>query len=84
MSIAVLSQLMFHSFKTRRLQWSTKNYASWYIDTYLLLFLAQGTLIRVFDTQTKNLLVELRRGADPATLYWYVIHFYTITYLIFI
>lgn len=32
----------------------------------------QGTLIRVFDTQTKNLLVELRRGADPATLYWSV------------
>ena len=30
----------------------------------------KGTLIRVFDTQTKNMLIELRRGADPATLYW--------------
>lgn len=29
----------------------------------------KGTLIRVFDTQTKNMLIELRRGADPATLY---------------
>lgn len=29
----------------------------------------KGTLIRVFDTLKKNLLVELRRGADPATLY---------------
>ena len=39
---------------------------------FFFLFL-QGTLIRVFDSQTKNLLVELRRGADPATLYWLVI-----------
>ncbi|XP_015760656.1 PREDICTED: WD repeat domain phosphoinositide-interacting protein 4-like [Acropora digitifera] len=31
----------------------------------------KGTLIRVFDTQTKNMLIELRRGADPATLYCY-------------
>jgi WD40 repeat protein len=29
----------------------------------------KGTLIRVHDTYRKNLLVELRRGADPATLY---------------
>lgn len=29
----------------------------------------KGTLIRVFDTVKRNLLVELRRGADPATLY---------------
>jgi len=29
----------------------------------------KGTLIRVYDTLHKNLLVELRRGADPATLY---------------
>lgn len=30
----------------------------------------RGTLIRVFDTTRKTLLVELRRGSDPATLYW--------------
>ncbi|CAG9827591.1 unnamed protein product [Diabrotica balteata] len=29
----------------------------------------QGTLIRVWDTTSKNLLVELRRGSDPATVY---------------
>ncbi|XP_078393858.1 LOW QUALITY PROTEIN: WD repeat domain phosphoinositide-interacting protein 4 [Cetorhinus maximus] len=32
-------------------------------------FPLQGTLIRLFDTQTKEKLVELRRGTDPATLY---------------
>lgn len=30
---------------------------------------SKGTLIRVHDTLRKTLLVELRRGADPATLY---------------
>uniref|UniRef100_UPI00358EA6EF WD repeat domain phosphoinositide-interacting protein 4-like n=1 Tax=Myxine glutinosa TaxID=7769 RepID=UPI00358EA6EF len=30
---------------------------------------SKGTLIRLFDTQSKAKLVELRRGADPATLY---------------
>ncbi|CAD1469049.1 unnamed protein product, partial [Heterotrigona itama] len=29
----------------------------------------QGTLIRVWDSIRRHLLVELRRGADPATLY---------------
>jgi WD40 repeat protein len=29
----------------------------------------KGTLIRVFDTNKRSQLVELRRGADPATLY---------------
>ncbi|CAG5075229.1 Similar to wdr45: WD repeat domain phosphoinositide-interacting protein 4 (Danio rerio) [Cotesia congregata] len=30
---------------------------------------AQGTLVRVWDSVRRQLLVELRRGADPATLY---------------
>ncbi|GMT34605.1 hypothetical protein PFISCL1PPCAC_25902 [Pristionchus fissidentatus] len=30
---------------------------------------AKGTVIRVFDTRTRMLLNELRRGADPATLH---------------
>lgn len=30
---------------------------------------SKGTLIRVWDTMKKLLLVELRRGSDPATLY---------------
>ncbi|XP_006032074.1 WD repeat domain phosphoinositide-interacting protein 4 isoform X1 [Alligator sinensis] len=29
----------------------------------------KGTLIRLFDTQSRDKLVELRRGTDPATLY---------------
>lgn len=32
----------------------------------------QGTLIRVFDTTKRCLLRELRRGSDPAFIYWYV------------
>ncbi|KHN81308.1 WD repeat domain phosphoinositide-interacting protein 4 [Toxocara canis] len=32
---------------------------------------AKGTVIRVFDTRTRNLLSEFRRGADPANLHWY-------------
>ncbi|KAJ8950474.1 hypothetical protein NQ314_007861 [Rhamnusium bicolor] len=32
----------------------------------------KGTLIRVWDTTTRNQLVELRRGSDPATVYWYI------------
>jgi len=34
---------------------------------------SKGTLIRVWDTVRKLLIVELRRGSDPATLYWYVL-----------
>lgn len=30
----------------------------------------KGTLIRVWDTTKKVLLIELRRGSDLATLYW--------------
>lgn len=30
----------------------------------------KGTLIRVWDTVTKNQIVELRRGSDIATVYW--------------
>ncbi|KAI4459709.1 wd-repeat protein interacting with phosphoinosides wipi -related [Holotrichia oblita] len=30
----------------------------------------KGTLIRVWDSVTKARLVELRRGSDPATVYW--------------
>jgi WD40 repeat protein len=38
----------------------------------------KGTLIRVWDTHKRSQLVELRRGSDPATLYWYGIfkHFF--------
>lgn len=34
---------------------------------------SKGTLIRIWDTIRKTRVVELRRGSDPATLYWYVI-----------
>ena len=30
----------------------------------------RGTLLRLFDTQSRLRLLELRRGTDPATLYW--------------
>lgn len=30
----------------------------------------QGTLIRVWDTTTRNQLVELRRGTDSAAIHW--------------
>lgn len=34
---------------------------------------SKGTLIRIWDTVRKTKIAELRRGSDPATLYWYVI-----------
>lgn len=39
----------------------------------------------MFDTTKKTLLVELRRGADPAKLYWYVIdvHFCSVCQKLF-
>ena len=30
----------------------------------------RGTLLRLFDTHSRLRLLELRRGTDPATLYW--------------
>ena len=32
----------------------------------------QGTLIRVFDVAKMKVLMEFRRGADQATVYWWV------------
>lgn len=37
---------------------------------------AQGTLIRVWDVATRHQLIELRRGADSATIYWYYYRFF--------
>lgn len=37
---------------------------------------SKGTLIRIWDTTRKTKVVELRRGSDPATLYWYIYIFF--------
>ncbi len=31
----------------------------------------QGTVVRVFDTRTRQLMSEFRRGSDPANLQWF-------------
>ena len=35
-------------------------------------FIPQGTLIRVYDTSSREQLLELRRGAAHANIYWWV------------
>lgn len=42
---------------------------------------SKGTLIRVWDTSKRHLLHELRRGSDPALLYWLVILNLTIIFI---
>lgn len=39
-------------------------------NKHITFIICQGTLIRVFDTITRRQVVELRRGADTAVLYW--------------
>lgn len=42
----------------------------------------RGTVIRLWDTDKKTKLYELRRGSDYAKVYWWVINFHTSIHIV--